>query len=192
MERVGGDYVEQGDACQSIPARFGISSDTFKFLNQGLVECTLHNVVCVEYGYRSALGYPCASYTQIAQGDTCNSIIAAANTNDIQFYTLNPGVNCNKLQTGDQVCTYAYMPTLVDGGSSSKSLLGIGVAKCSDCSSKKCFKVQKGDTCPALLATYWHCANSVFKKFNQNQRCTTAKLFPGQILCKPKIPGGCY
>eukprot|EP00271_Cylindrocystis_brebissonii_P018182 TRINITY_DN5045_c0_g1_i1.p1 TRINITY_DN5045_c0_g1~~TRINITY_DN5045_c0_g1_i1.p1 ORF type:complete len:124 (+),score=4.64 TRINITY_DN5045_c0_g1_i1:169-540(+) len=73
-------------------------------------------------------------------------------------------------------------------GSEPRALLGIGS---SSCSSKKSYTVKKGDTCPALLAKYFHCSNTVFKKFNNNNRCTTSKLYVGLVICLPTVPGGC-
>eukprot|EP00271_Cylindrocystis_brebissonii_P018586 TRINITY_DN534_c1_g2_i2.p1 TRINITY_DN534_c1_g2~~TRINITY_DN534_c1_g2_i2.p1 ORF type:complete len:245 (-),score=23.77 TRINITY_DN534_c1_g2_i2:333-1007(-) len=172
-----------------------VAGDTVIVLS---LEFTLYNhlclvllQVCVQYGYRSAVGYPCADYTTVAAGDTCPGIMTRSGLIDLSFYTLNPGINCAALRPGDEVCTFPYQPTQVANGTLSKGTLGLGVLFCADCISKKCFHVRKGNTCTALLLTNWHCAQAVFRKFNQFQVCNTAKLFAGQLLCLPYKPGGC-
>uniref|UniRef100_A0A914EGU9 LysM domain-containing protein n=1 Tax=Acrobeloides nanus TaxID=290746 RepID=A0A914EGU9_9BILA len=51
-----------------------------------------------------AIGFACNQGYTVKSGDTCYAIWTNNGMSSQQFYSLNPGINCNDLQIGQVVC----------------------------------------------------------------------------------------
>eukprot|EP01132_Coremiostelium_polycephalum_P001349 gene1349-1704_t len=115
-------------------------------------------------------GGNCLRYSNVASGDSCWAVWTSKCSNvwdENTFYSVNPGVDCNNLQVGQQLCCAR--------GSSSSTTGSSG------CSRKS--TVQSGDTCYAVFTS--KCGNewdeNTFFAANPNIDCNNLQI--GQQLC---------
>ncbi|KAJ3171273.1 hypothetical protein HDU88_008311 [Geranomyces variabilis] len=101
----GGFSVKQtGDTCASVATANGLTAAQFTALNPS-TDCTVSSPVvpsfCVAPDTRAA----CKSIYVAAPGDTCSSLQAANNMTAVQFWLVNPLLDCNApIATGSIVC----------------------------------------------------------------------------------------
>ncbi|CAI5459822.1 unnamed protein product, partial [Closterium sp. Yama58-4] len=89
--------VTADDTCESIAAAFSMSRSEFLKLNDDLPCGRLKagQQVCVAHGTPDMPA--CQEFVTVAEGDSCDTIMRAARPplSAQEFYTLNPGINCN-------------------------------------------------------------------------------------------------
>eukprot|EP00475_Leptophrys_vorax_P045635 TRINITY_DN9549_c0_g3_i1.p1 TRINITY_DN9549_c0_g3~~TRINITY_DN9549_c0_g3_i1.p1 ORF type:complete len:309 (-),score=8.49 TRINITY_DN9549_c0_g3_i1:164-976(-) len=158
------------DTCTTISARFNITNITA--LNPSL-NCSSLNAttqVCIQQGTAVAastsISTVCTDYYTLSDGDTCDSVQTAYSLTAAQLYKLNPGLNCNSLN------------------SYSDSSLCVAQAKfgASVCKYTK-YKVKTGDTCSAIIYTHFKSSSYWLAKLNSGFVCTSSKLYVGLSLC---------
>lgn len=110
--------IKSGDTCYQLALSRGCPLESFLQLNPG-INCNnlqIGQIVCLSsgvviYPVNPTTAFPisygtCYSYYTIKAGDLCYDI---ANRYGIQLYflyTYNPGINCENLQIGQQICLY--------------------------------------------------------------------------------------
>ncbi|CAI5521040.1 unnamed protein product, partial [Closterium sp. Naga37s-1] len=89
--------VTADDTCESIAAAFSMTRSEFLKLNDDLPCGRLKagQQVCVAHGTPDMPA--CQEFVTVAEGDSCDTIMRAARPplSAQEFYTLNPGINCN-------------------------------------------------------------------------------------------------
>ena len=185
--------VVQGDTCNAIGAKFGISGAAIinanSNINAGCTNLQIGEVLCIP-GTTPA----CASKYTVVQGDTCNSIgakfgvtaaaIISANSNNV-----NSG--CTNLNIGEILCipgapsqTPVAVPTTMPAPVSSRPVSAPSLAPANVCSVK--YTVVSGDTCNAIGLKFGVSAASIIQANPSiNAQCTNLQL--GAILCIPGI-----
>lgn len=89
---------------------------------------------------------PCSNYYTVKAGDTCyDSIWIPNGLSESQFYSLNPGINCNNLQAGQQVCI---------GGSSSPCHILRKLSKLRNFSVRHCDQIPATQLLPPVENLY--------------------------------------
>ncbi|CAL8461580.1 g1111 [Coccomyxa elongata] len=149
--------VTAGETCYSIYTAAGLSADEFAQLNPGL-NCNLLQVgqtVCTK------AGATCTKVVTVQNGQTCYTIWTANGISEAEFYSLNPTVDCAKLQAGQSLC----------------------VAGSSSCS--ETHTIVSGDTC----YTIWTAAGITQEQLaadNPGLDCSNLQI--GQVLCVDNSP----
>ncbi|KAJ3363536.1 hypothetical protein GGF31_000946 [Allomyces arbusculus] len=166
--------VVAGDGCWAIANSNGIDVATLQSLNPGM-DCAKIQVgqqLCVKDG---GTGVDCAATYAVKSGDSCWSIANGNGLDMAALAALNPTMDCNKLQIGQQLCvrdktaptTNAPMPTTAPPAGT--------------CAKK--YTVVAGDYC-------WAIANSngldvaTLQSLNPGLNCDALQL--GQVLCVSK------
>ena len=175
------------DTCGSVTQLFGgMWGDELSLLNPTLgIACNQsqdplppHVSLCVAPG-TTALVQPCGVFYTIPQyGETtCASL--AENTTAVEFFALNPGIACDRLVGGQQVCVLPYM---------------VGASPCrpSHCPYRNAgtfgeylYTVRAGDSCISLAQDRFHCQSSMVSCLNYGISCASNRLLVGQVLCAP-------
>ncbi|KAI8324491.1 ADC synthase [Martensiomyces pterosporus] len=105
--------VKPGDSCWLITSIAGITQDRLNALNPGLDCNALYpgQVLCIATAQNpsNSTGSPpqgntqCTTYT-VVYGDTCYGIASRNGISPRDFLTFNPGIDCNHLTPGQQLC----------------------------------------------------------------------------------------
>eukprot|EP00475_Leptophrys_vorax_P018022 TRINITY_DN24637_c1_g2_i2.p1 TRINITY_DN24637_c1_g2~~TRINITY_DN24637_c1_g2_i2.p1 ORF type:complete len:361 (-),score=-8.22 TRINITY_DN24637_c1_g2_i2:106-1149(-) len=168
--------VTPTDTCDSIALKFKMTKDTLLDYNDDLRCRRLQagQQICVQQGTPDLPA--CQEFVTVADGDTCDSIMKGARPplSPQDFYTLNPGLNCNagtQMLLGQQIC--------VRGGLSSELL---GAARCV---TKQFYSVVAGDTCSRIITNVYQGSARMLSQYNSGYVCTNTRLYNGMKLCKP-------
>lgn len=128
--------VVNGDICFSIAANFRITLDQIFSLNPN-INCNNLQIgqrLCVSNTNSIIVtGNQCTAFRTIVGGDTCFDLANANRISLNSFLSINPNINCQNLQIGQQVC--------ISGG----TVNNVNQAGCS-----RSYVIQNGDTCYAL------------------------------------------
>ncbi|KAH7415910.1 hypothetical protein KP509_14G065600 [Ceratopteris richardii] len=91
--------VKSGDTCYDISQENGVSLEDFLSWNPGI------NCNNLQIGQEVCISAPCCCtiYT-VKSGDTCYDISQVNGVSLEDFLSWNPGINCNNLQIGQEVC----------------------------------------------------------------------------------------
>lgn len=100
--------VQAGDICYNIAQSYGISLDDLESWNPGIncANLQIGQVICVSDPDAPSPPPPaggCIEYT-VQAGDICYTIAQTYGISLEDFYSYNPGINCNNLQIGQVVC----------------------------------------------------------------------------------------
>eukprot|EP00897_Mesotaenium_endlicherianum_P010608 jgi/Mesen1/9576/ME000065S09004 len=159
--------VQKNDTCYLIHTMFRITLDQLLSLNPNL-RCTPHPtpgvVLAVVYRNNSE---GCGVTYSVAPGDTCRSI--AGVFDNVELLELNPGLNCQQLQPGQQICVQA----------------GDRMLEAPECVDY--MAVEAGDTCQSIWTQY-RLGPARFYYLNPGIYCsnlipTKGLSLPGQQVC---------
>ncbi|GJP31227.1 hypothetical protein CLOM_g10159 [Closterium sp. NIES-68] len=136
--------------------------------------------VCVERDPSKAnLTVVCDQYYRARLNDTCHSIaqLAEPPLSPVDFYRLNPGVNCNQLIP---VKNYSRPATTFGAevciGSATNFSAGI-------CSRTSTYTISPGDDCKYIHLKYFYSIKGCYRRLN-GYECVD-KLKPGAKICTP-------
>eukprot|EP00884_Botryococcus_braunii_P012498 jgi/Botrbrau1/21249/Bobra.39_2s0043.1 len=127
-------------------------------------------------------GGGCTKYYTVKSGDTCYIIWTTYSLDSNTFYALNPGINCNNLQIGQQVCIGGGggpTPSPRPPPPSTPTPTSTPPAGCT-----KYYTVKSGDTCYIIWTTYG-LSSATFYVLNPGIKCNNLQI--GQQVC---IAGG--
>ncbi|GJP55420.1 hypothetical protein CLOM_g14372 [Closterium sp. NIES-68] len=181
----------QGDTCAGVGRQVQLCGEgaldaaceaAFQALNPA-VDCSSlkpSQAVCVERDPSKAnLTVVCDQYYRARLNDTCDSIRAMAEPplSAVDFYRLNPGVNCNQLiplkkasrpatTFGNEVCI--------------GSVTNFTAGKCSRTST---YTISPGDDCKYIQLKYFYSIKGCYRRMNGYECVDT--LRPGVRICTP-------
>ncbi|KAJ3269494.1 hypothetical protein HK104_005113, partial [Borealophlyctis nickersoniae] len=95
--------VASGQGCYAVAQQYGLQSyTTIDTMNPG-VKCDstgleAGRVICVKI---------CTKYVRVLENDVCYDVATRNGLTTAAFQALNPGLNCDDLQTGQAVCVAA-------------------------------------------------------------------------------------
>lgn len=155
------------DDCGTISDRFGIDNQTLEYLNPSLNCSALvpGSSVCVEAG--NVTVFPkCGQLVTAGPDDSCSSIQAQYAIGDAAvFFALNPGLFCDNLTPGAEVCVRAYTPPQR--------------VRC-----PYLHMVGAGQTCAYLASAYCNNSLRLFEYLNGNVYvCQNSRIVPGSYVC---------
>eukprot|EP00270_Netrium_digitus_P005659 TRINITY_DN1756_c0_g1_i1.p1 TRINITY_DN1756_c0_g1~~TRINITY_DN1756_c0_g1_i1.p1 ORF type:complete len:841 (-),score=69.27 TRINITY_DN1756_c0_g1_i1:76-2598(-) len=102
--------IVPGDICYNISVKFNMQLSTFLILNQGIDCSALYPGQVVNVG--NLVPNPgCRNYIYVVAGDTCYNLEQKYKLTDALFLALNPGVDCQYLPIGWQLCVKGCAPT---------------------------------------------------------------------------------
>lgn len=181
----------EDDTCNSVANLFTgngytLTTTAFDSLNSlscadGSAKLKPHFPVCVAGGNMTII-QECGVYTTIGEGDkrTCKDLWGMLGA--LQFFSLNPGIDCNELLPGQEVCT---------------SPLDFGKAACKNlrCPAKNSavtklkeaiYRVKAGDTCLTVAARKFSGSVGLISCYNRGFVCANSRLYRNLRLCYPK------
>ncbi|CAO4381132.1 unnamed protein product [Caenorhabditis nigoni] len=101
--------VENEDTCWGIANSLGIQTENLVDLNPGLNcdQLWVGQRLCTQ---QSSTRPDCTKFYRINSGDYCYKIWTENGLSERQFLEMNPGIDCNKIAIGQQVCV-SFDPT---------------------------------------------------------------------------------
>ncbi|KAK9844895.1 hypothetical protein WJX74_008297 [Apatococcus lobatus] len=96
--------LDKCQACDNDAPHIDLTAGAFQALGYDLSQGVIQGVVYGPAGSSPSGGSSgCQPYT-VQSGDTCYAICTAHGQTEAQFDALNPGINCDDLQIGQQIC----------------------------------------------------------------------------------------